>query len=369
MESLTSKTLVTKPYDLTYGYYLSPNFHQLIQDATSNKKSPPVLMLIHGFPDCAEMWAGALPYLLTLGYPLILPDLLGFGASSKPTEPKLYNYRQQADSLAQILDREGVAKEASVIPIGHDWGSATAQRFYLYHRERCVGLTLLSLAYQIPSPEPFDLKKVNAATEKRFGYPQWEYWNFFTAPDAPEQMKNNLARFWEVNNGYRPSPDPKENGHDVWMREMFCTPGTMGEYITGTGRYKDVTIPLRYYPKGEEVRGRFLERLGKDGLEGPVNYYYTLRDNTMLEEERALCPETSEDGKDRRKIEVPVLYIGQTGDWVCRVDLMGDAVQKGLVSDLEEKVVQGGHWILYEKPDEIASIIGEWVQKRFPVSA
>ncbi|KAK4971833.1 hypothetical protein LTR28_013168, partial [Elasticomyces elasticus] len=137
----------------------------------------------------------------------------------------------------------------------------------------------------------------------------------------------------------------------------------------GTGRYKDVTIPLRYYPKGEEVRRRFLERLGKDGLEGPVNYYYTLRDNTMLEEERALCPETSEDGKDRRKIDVPVLYIGQTGDWVCRVDLMGDAVQKGLVSDLEEKVVQGGHWILYEKPDEIASIIGEWVQKRFPVSA
>jgi soluble epoxide hydrolase / lipid-phosphate phosphatase len=45
---------------------------------------------------------------------------------------------------------------------------------------------------------------------------------------------------------------------------------------------------------------------------------------------------------------------------------MSDAKEKGLVLDLEEKVVQAGHWCLYEKPEEIARVIGEWLQKRFP---
>lgn len=361
MDHFEHKSLVTKPYDLTYSYYTSPQFHATV------KKGVPALILIHGFPDDAHMWAGAVPKLLELPYPIAILDLLGFGGSSKPTDPSKYNYKQQADSIAQILDKEAVPKEGAVIPVGHDWGSATAQRFYLYHRERCVGLTILSLAYQIPSPEPFDLEKANAATAERFGYPQWEYWNFFTAPDAPKLMAQNLERVWEANNGQHPSPDPKENGHDVWMRDMFCTPGLMREYVTGTGRYKDYTVPLRYYPNMEQVKKAFIDRLGRDGFEAPVCYYHSLAQNTMLDEERSLCPATN-GGKDLRKIEVPMLYIGQSGDWVCRVDLMSDAVKEGLVKDLEEKVVQGGHWILYEKPDEIAAILGDWLSRRFSVS-
>jgi soluble epoxide hydrolase / lipid-phosphate phosphatase len=358
MEQLEHKTIKTTPFDLTYSYYLSPSFHSRLSS------SVPTLLFNHGFPDDAHMWAGIVHHLLKLPYPFILTDLLGFGDSSKPTDASKYNYRQQADSLAQILDNEKVPN--NVIPIGHDWGSAVSQRFYLYHRQRCTGLVLLSLAYQVPSPDPFDLKKVNEATVARFGYPQWEYWNFFTAPDAPEIMKKDLGHFWDVNNGYMPSSDPKENGHDIWMREMFCTPGAMRNYMTRSGKYEDFDVPLRYYQNGEYERKRFIERLSRDGLEGPVQYYHSLKKNTMLEDERALCKELG--GKnDLRKIEVPMLYIGQTGDWVCRTDLMNDAKKENLVADLEERVVQGGHWILYEKPDEIAHIITGWMARRFPV--
>ena len=349
MENFEHKTIVTKPYDLIYSYYLSPNSKQ-VQD------SAPTLVFCHGFPDDAYMWAGAIPHLIDLPYRMILVDLLGFGGSSKPVEASKYNYKQQADSIAQILDAEQVGN--NVIPIGHDWGSATVQRFYLYHRHRCIGLSIISLAYQIPSSDPFDLDKTNEATSKRFGYPQWEYWRFFTAPDAPQLMHDNLARFYEVNNGHYPSPDPKENGHDVWMREMFCTPNAMREYISGTGKYKGFTVPLKRYRNGELLKQRFIDRLSKDGLEGPVNYYHSLAQNTMLEEERTITD---------KSITVPLLYIGQTGDWVCRVDLMNDAKQQGLIKgDLEEKVVEGGHWILYEKPEEIAGIIKAWLTRRFP---
>lgn len=307
-----------------------------------------------------------MPHLLTLGYPMVVPDLLGFSGSSKPANPNCYNYKQQADSLAQILDAEGITSRR-VIPIGHDWGSATAQRFYLYHRNRCVGLSILSLAYQVPSEQHFSLYTANYETTKRFGYPQWSYWEFFCAPDAPELMRLNMERFWEVNNGNYPSPLPEENGRDIWMREMFCVKNGMREYVTSTGKWAGKTVPLKPYPEGERQKQRFIERMSRDGFEGPCNYYHSLANNTMIEDERELC-KPGPNGEDKRKIEVPMLYIGQTGDWVCRTDLMVDAKEKGLVDDLEEKVVDAGHWCLYECPDKIAEAISEWLMRRFPVS-
>lgn len=56
-----------------------------------------------------------------------------------------------------------------------------------------------SLAYQPPSPNVFSLWIENEETAKKFGYPQWSYWEFFVAPDAPELLRMNLERFWEVN--------------------------------------------------------------------------------------------------------------------------------------------------------------------------
>lgn len=59
--------------------------------------------------------------MLELPYQFLLVDILGLGDSEKPLEASDYNWRKQADSIAQILDLEGVGN--SVIPIGHDWGS------------------------------------------------------------------------------------------------------------------------------------------------------------------------------------------------------------------------------------------------------
>ena len=98
---------------MTYSYYLSPDFHV----KTTSNPSLPILMLVHGFPNNAHMWDGAVRHLQSLGYVMLLPDLLGFAGSSKSTDPRHYNYRQQANSLAQVLDAEGVTDKRA-IPIG-----------------------------------------------------------------------------------------------------------------------------------------------------------------------------------------------------------------------------------------------------------
>lgn len=177
-------------------------------------------------------------------------------------------------------------------------------------------------------------------------------------------MNNDLERMYEVNHGFYPSPIPEENGRDIWMREMFCTPGAMREYVARQGKWKNASVELKPYAKNPELKKRFIDRMSKAGFEAPVQYYHSLARNTMLEDERELCK--AADGSDK-KITVPLLYIGQTGDWVCRTDQMGPAKEQGLVVDLEEKVVDAGHWVLYEKPEEIASLIAEWLQRKFPV--
>ena len=354
MDAFEQKTLVTKPFALTYTYYLSPGF----QDNLDSSK--PTLVFCHGYPDDAHMWAGAMPQMLESRNPMILVDILGLGWSSKPTDYTMYNYKQQANAIVQILDREGVPD--NVIPIGHDWGSAICQRLYLYHRHRCIGLVLLSLAYQIPSDQPFDLDEANKVTARRFGYRQWEYWNFFTESDAPELMERNLSRVWEVNHGTYPSNVPEENGRDIWMREMFCTIGAMREYVARLGKYANHTVDLKPYAKDPALKKRFIERMGRDGFAGPVCYYHTLKENGNLEDEKALCRHPED-----RKITVPLLYIGATGDWVCRTDLMSDAKEAGLVLNLEERVIEAGHWCLYEKPEEIAKMIGDWLSRKYSV--
>jgi len=122
MNKLAHKTLVTEPHDLTYSYYLSPDFNSKLEP------SIPTLLFLHGFPDDAYMWAGAVPHLLKLPYPFVLVEILGLGDSSKPTEASKFNYRKQVNSIAQILDREKVPN--NVIPIGHDWGSGRRSPSY-----------------------------------------------------------------------------------------------------------------------------------------------------------------------------------------------------------------------------------------------
>ena len=65
------------------------------------------------------MWAGAVPHFLKQPYPIVLIDILGLGDSSKPSDASAFRYKQQADSIAQVLDHEGV--KSPIIPIGHDW--------------------------------------------------------------------------------------------------------------------------------------------------------------------------------------------------------------------------------------------------------
>ena len=64
----------------------------------------PSMTLLHGFPSCSYDWAGVAGPLAER-YSLLLPDLLGFGASDKPTDHD-YSIRELREALAERAERD-----------------------------------------------------------------------------------------------------------------------------------------------------------------------------------------------------------------------------------------------------------------------
>lgn len=101
-------TKATLPSGTTYRY--------LYTKAASPEK--PTLIFLHGFPSAAWDWRHQISYFAPLGYGVIVPDLLGYGGTDKPSDLEAYKMRKMSAELAQLLDHIGVK---TVIGIGHDW--------------------------------------------------------------------------------------------------------------------------------------------------------------------------------------------------------------------------------------------------------
>ena len=91
----------------TYNYYHVPS-----QDAK------PAVLFCHGFPSYNKHWEKIATLLETEGYGVIVPDMLGYGGTDKPTETALYKHSAMCADVIDILDAESVGK---AIAIGHDW--------------------------------------------------------------------------------------------------------------------------------------------------------------------------------------------------------------------------------------------------------
>jgi pimeloyl-ACP methyl ester carboxylesterase len=101
-------------------------------------KGPPVILL-HGFPATRYLWSRIVPPLVEAGYRLLVPDLVGYGASIAPTGI-LLDMASQSRWLLEMMDVLGIA-QASVI--AHDVGSAAAQIMVANAPQRVRNLVVL----------------------------------------------------------------------------------------------------------------------------------------------------------------------------------------------------------------------------------
>jgi pimeloyl-ACP methyl ester carboxylesterase len=107
-------------------------------DAQPAKPNGKTVLLLHGKNFSAAYWEQTATDLLKDGYRVVMPDQIGFGKSSKPTNIQ-YTFQLLAQNTKAVLDELKVAK---ITVLGHSMGGMVATRFSLMYPDMVEKLVL-----------------------------------------------------------------------------------------------------------------------------------------------------------------------------------------------------------------------------------
>ena len=256
------------------------------------------VLLLHGFPDTAQLWRHQIPALAGAGYRVIAPDLRGYGASSRPAEVSAYRMRTLIADVTGLLDDLDVPA-ADVV--AHDWGAGLAWALGMFAPERVSSLAALSVGH--PSARahagwqqnelswymlwflPPGVAEAVMPTDDWAFLRQWGWRDPSDGVDLQRQI-DDLSRPGALSaalNWYRANIDPKTFGMapddrlphvtcptmGVWSdRDPFLTEAQMTEsarFVDGLWRYERITgvdhwLPVR---APEQVNALLLDFLAQ----------------------------------------------------------------------------------------------------------
>jgi haloacetate dehalogenase len=144
------------------------------------------VLLLHGYPQTHVMWHKIAPQ-LAKDFFLVMPDLRGYGDSSKPPDGENhsgYCKRATAQDQVEVMEQLGFKQFAVV---GHDRGGRVAHRMALDHPGRITKLTTLDI---VPTHKLYnDVTKEMASV--------YYHWFFLIQPAPfPETLIGNNPEFY-----------------------------------------------------------------------------------------------------------------------------------------------------------------------------
>ena len=81
----------------------------------------PLVIMAHGWPESWYSWRHQITSLVKNGFKVAVPDMRGYGKTSKPTEIDAYNIMELTSDIIAIADE---MNEDDFSLIGHDWGAS-----------------------------------------------------------------------------------------------------------------------------------------------------------------------------------------------------------------------------------------------------
>ena len=130
------------------------------------------VVLLHGYPQTAQMWRKVAPALLD-AHRVVCPDLRGYGDSDKPRDG--YDKKTMARDIHELMRSLGHERYAVV---GHDRGARVSHRLALDFPDAVTRLCVLDI---VPTHTLF------SHTDRHLAAAYW-HWFFFQVPDLPEVM-------------------------------------------------------------------------------------------------------------------------------------------------------------------------------------
>jgi epoxide hydrolase 4 len=268
------------------------------------------ILFLHGFPQFWFLWRRQLED-LGEDHAVYAPDMRGYNLSCKPAEVEAYRMRHLLGDVVGFVE---ALELAPLTLVGHDWGGIVGWAFALKYPE------LLERLVIIDGPPPFT-------------------WNR-DLRESPRQRDavNYMLEF------SKPSPEPEQ----MLSANEFSMMDALMFRIGGRGAQLSDTERASYHAAWSQP----------GAIQGGLNYYRAAR---MGEQVAAGGVPEEYDAKIRSQmVTVPTLVIWGENDAALLPSLT-----RGLsewVPELRVEIIPGaGHWVPYEKPERINSLIREFV--------
>ncbi|KAK4569790.1 hypothetical protein LTR86_002759 [Recurvomyces mirabilis] len=318
MNSLERKSLMVDG-GLKYVYHTS-----------GSRNNSPTILLFHGCPDTASLWSNLIStHLLSAGYGILAPDLLGYGETDKPTELQHYGIPSICRQVLTILDHE---KQDKAIVLGHDFGAMLASKLCTYHPDRVAGLITLGTAFIPPSPYPFNFEQVKAIQEQYQGYCSSWYFPLFTSDHGAAMIDSHLEQMFTVLHGGGPR-----------MKEVLCVKGGIEKWLEDASNTETKVLPYAREPKFREA---WISRLKRDGWTTPLMWYKAVVADLALEADKTALR------SGWQKLKLPYLFVAANQDPLAPAAAAQGLQAMGLLSDMTVKEVESSHWCMLERPKE-----------------
>jgi pimeloyl-ACP methyl ester carboxylesterase/predicted GNAT family N-acyltransferase len=126
----------------------------------------PLLLLLHGFPECWLAWRELMP-MLADRFHVVAPDLRGYNLSDRPSAVDRYRIPDLVSDVSALLEHLGRRQCALV---GHDWGGALAWAFAIARPQQVSQLAILN------APHPWLFAQAlahDAAQQQASAYMNW----------------------------------------------------------------------------------------------------------------------------------------------------------------------------------------------------
>jgi pimeloyl-ACP methyl ester carboxylesterase len=128
------------PYEVSFLNFKSQNqdLKMAYMDVKPQKANGKTVVLLHGKNFNGAYWKKTVEALTKEGFRVIVPDQIGFGKSSKPTDYQ-FTFQQLAQNTKAVLDELKINK---IYLLGHSMGGMVATRFALMYPETVEKLIL-----------------------------------------------------------------------------------------------------------------------------------------------------------------------------------------------------------------------------------
>ncbi|KAF9462115.1 Alpha/Beta hydrolase protein [Collybia nuda] len=311
----------------------SRGFHYHYYHTPAEDLSLPILLFLHGFPATSRIWWRQVEFFRIHGFRLLVPDQLGFGKSSKPTDPEAYKPSLICSDIVEIMDAEGIDK---AVAVGHGFGSNVVSRLANLYRSRFLGYAFLAVPYTPPSPVT-DMQQTVISTRRGCGYEVCGHMLFFAESYSAKIVDSHMESFY----GAMFPDDPK-----MWVSHVAPT-GALQAWLEADKK----TPPLACLTESDKEVWHDAFTVG--GFEAPLAWHKAFVSGVNSTDDKSIP-------LDNYTIGQPVFFGAARFDYISHA-VLGIAATNRHCKDASLREFNAGHWLILSNHTDVNRALLSWV--------